>query len=256
MQQAQHERDIENILLQHTLRGKPEPGINTDSGKPEYRYGTGETMGNFGPVPHATPVHPKETRERVDEQGNKIQEEFDQTKQVWVPSMREETATDASGKRTTRRVPFVSPKQKPAPKVEFRYGTTEPGGKKGSDEDQLYKIEEGKTPVPLGIYRPLSEKPTREADINRAEKHQVNQWAVKALADSHRRLGPGKKPEDYVNDATETFRKAAGSSKELAAKSSEVNSAIRTVGRNLKSPQDLAAILAEVFGHGEAKPPD
>lgn len=244
MKAAQHERDIQNILLQHTLRGKPEPGINTDTGKPEYRFNTGENMGNFGPVPHPTPVHPKETRTRKDAQGNEIQEEFDQTKQTWVPSMREETTTDASGKTTTQRVPFVSPKQAEKPMRELRVGSDIAGAKKGTEDDQYYWLEQGKQPVASGLYRSMSDRPTREGDINRAEKHQVNQWAVKALADAHARAKPDAKPEEIVNDATETFRKAAGTSKALASKSSEVSSAIRDIGKNVRSQDEFAAILA------------
>lgn len=234
MQQAQRQQDIENILLQRKVRGTPLPGVIPGTETGVYQYpGTGETLPGIAPEPKTQPSI--ETRIRKDAQGNEIQEEYDRKKKVWVPSTRETTQPDASGNPTTMRVPFVSPKQKPAPKRELKVG---------KDEQYTWVSDDPNVkPQGTGLYRPESDKPTREGDINRAEKHQVNQWAVKALADAHTRLGPKAKPEEYVNEAVETFRKASGTSDKLAEKSSEVATAIRAVGRSVKSEDELAQLV-------------
>jgi len=154
----------------------------------------------------------------------------------------------SAGVRQPPRAERTAERSKRQPLRELRVGSDVQGTKKGTGDDQYYWVEQGKKPVPSGLYRSTSDKPTREGDINRAEKHQVNQWAVKALADSHTRLGPGKKPEEYANDAVETFRKASGTSKDLAAKSSEVSTAIRNIGRNVKTSDELAQLIQALVG--------
>jgi hypothetical protein len=239
---AQREKDIADLLLQQKVRGTPLEGQDPTTGKGVAVFpGTGEVIPGVSPVPKNAPAI--ETRTRKDEQGNEIQEEYDRSKQTWVPSMREETTKDASGKLTTTRVPFKTPKQPDKPQREFRAGSDIPGAKKGTEDDQYYFVEPGKAPVASGLYRSASDRPTREGDINREEKHQVNQWAVKALAASHEKLGPKAKPEEYANDAVETFRKAAGTSPELAKKASEVATAIHTLGRNIRSGDELAELV-------------
>jgi hypothetical protein len=247
MKTADRLRQIEDILLQKTVRGAPISGVEPGTTTGVYKYpGTGETVPGIAPRPPNVPVHPKETREFTDKDGNKVQLEFDQAKQAWVPSMQESGQLDASGK--PMRVPIVSPKQAEKPLRELRVGSDIAGAKKGSADDQYYWVEQGKKPVPSGLYRSVSDRPTREGDINRAEKHQVNKWAVKALADAHQRLGPKAKPEEYTNEAVETFRKAAGTSPELAQKSSDVATAIHTLGRNIKSGDELAQLVQALMG--------
>lgn len=251
MQQAQREKDIQDILLQKTVRGNPIAGVDPD-GKPVYVYGgTGETLPGIAPEPKTPPN--VETRERKDANGNTILEQFDRKRGVWIPAVREETAQDATGKTITSRVPFVTPKQKPQPKRELKVGSDVQGGKKNDEEYYWVSDDPNQKPQPTGLFRAASDRPTREGDINRAERNQINQWAVKALADSHQRLGPGKKPEEYVNDAVETFRQAAGTSKDLASKASEVTNAIRTTGRSVKSGDELAQLVQALLGDTATK---
>src|SRR5204862_647072 len=127
--------------------------------------------------------------------------------------------------------------------VEFQWGTAKSDSKRSQDNEQLFRVEEGKEPTPFNMFRPRTDHLARVEDIKRADEQQVNQWAIKALADSHQRLGPGKKPEEYANDAVETFRQASGTSKDLASKSSKVATAIRNVGRNVKSGDELAQLI-------------
>lgn len=241
MRQAQREKDIQDILLQQKLRGTPTSGVDPNTGKPKFQYQTGETVQGIVPEPKAP--HPVETRNVKDAQGNEIQQEYDPVKKTWVTSTREVTAPDTTGKQVTQRVPFMTPKQKPAAKRELKVGSDVPGGKKNDEQYYWVSDQPNEKPQPSGLFRAASDRPTREGDINRAEKHQVNQWAVKALADSHKRLGPKAKPEEYANAAVETFRQAAGTSPELASKASEVATAIHTLGRNIKSGDELAEMI-------------
>jgi len=253
IKEANRQRQIEDILLQKTVRGAPISGVEPGTTTGVYKYpGTGETVPGIAPRPPNVPVHPKETREFTDKDGNKVQLEYDQAKQTWVPSMQESGQLDASGK--PMRIPIVSPKQPDKPKVEFVYGSTLPDAKKGTDPDELFRVEEGKTPVGLGVYRRASEKVGLEGDRARAETKQVNQWAVKALADAHARAKPDATPEDIVDDATETFRKAAGTSKALAEKAPQVANAIRAMGRSVKS-RDAAtqALIDEILKQEKPK---
>jgi len=244
MKAADRQRQIEDILLQKTVRGTPISGVDPGTGQPVYKYpGTGETVPGIGPQPRAPRAI--ETREVTDAQGNKIQQEYDPVKGVWKTSQME-APSETPGQ--TKRVPFMSPKQAEKPLRELRVGSDVQGTKKGTADDQYYWVEQGKKPVASGLYRSLSDRPTREGDLNRAEKQQVNQWAVKALADSHTRLGPGKKPEEYVNDAVETFRKASGTSKDLASQAGPVSTVIRNVGRNVKSGDELAQLIQALVG--------
>lgn len=245
MKAADRQRQIEDILLQKTVRGTPISGVDPSTGQPVYKYpGTGESVPGIGPQPRAP--RPVETREVTDKDGNKTLEQLDPTTGTWKAAQMEVPDTGKPG--STKRVPFTSPKQAEKPLRELRVGSDVAGAKKGTETDQYYWVEQGKDPVPSGLYRSLSDRPTREGDINRAEKHQANQWAVKALADAHNRLGPGKKPEDYANAATETFRQAAGTNKDLASKSSEVSTAIRNIGRSVKSEDELAQLVTALLG--------
>lgn len=291
----QHQRDIENILLQKNVRGTPIQGVDK-SGQGVTMYpGTQEVIPGIGPQPRvarvpkivtqrdatgnetpyevndkgeATPITVQqgntrvpmvsqakpekvETRETTNEDGTKTLQEYDPKKKVWKAATQE--TTDAQG--NTVQKPVISQRE---PMRELRVGSELPGKKKGTVDDQFYWVEQGKPPVASGLYRSASDRPTREGDINRSEKKQVNQWAIKTLQDSKARLTRDPKkpptPEEIVNDAVKTFQEASGSSKVLAGKASEVSTAIRTIGRSVKSNDELEKIFGAFRDTGTAAP--
>ena len=253
--QAQRQADIENMLLLHTLRGKPQASIDSATGKPTWAFETGETMGTAGPVPRPGARGTVETKEVTDESGDTHQIERDPTQKDWQPSMMDEPTPATSFNKqgidmpaSTLRVPVVSKKQPKEPKTEVGWGSTDPNAEKG-DTEEMMLAQPGKKPVHLGIFRPTAGRTESKAE---AEKRQVSHLAVLALQDAHARAKPNAKPEDIVNDATEDFRKKSNQSPVLADRANAVSSAIRNIGRNVTDKNQLGEIL-EKLTEGQGK---
>ncbi len=237
IKEANRQRMIEDILLQKKLRGTPVGGVDTETGAPKFEFETGETLPGIGKMPPAgSQAVPKS--EYTDAEGNKHQLQLDRPSKTWVPSQMQ--TTDASGKK--QMMPIVSPKQKLPPIRKIITGSKLPNKRKGSDADKMFLYTEGQEPVWTGLYDTSAAHGGRA----QAEKEQANQYAIKALQAAHDELGKdGKKhnPEEYANLATELFRQASGTSKQLAGIASPVSTAIRNVGKSVKSEDELKQLL-------------